>query len=224
MWWYAIITPIKGHRSFWGLTNQRASCIAWQLRLTIHNFRLLTKAPRTLMTKLPSNYLLKLRPLHLVLCVFGHVLPKGARGWITSSGSRSTKILPSATKPVTTFSTRPCPVLFYKTFHPSPNNRLSNSAPYGRIKTKRNHSAKQLPQQWFHHNWQGSRGHSRYHEGGCEAEDHQTSFTSVYLRGARWGVVNSPVVRWFSGCLVGRRRDGCIRTIDPCMKSFWSEA
>lgn len=94
MWWYAIITPIKGHRSFWGLTNQRASCIAWQLCLTIHNFRLLTKAPRTLMTKLPSNYLLKLRPLHLVLCVFGHVLPKGARGWITSSGSRSIKSYP----------------------------------------------------------------------------------------------------------------------------------
>lgn len=139
------------------LTNQRASCIAWQLCLTIHNFRLLMKAPRTLMTKLPSNCLLKLRPLRLVLFLRTCFTEGGCGGQGDKYyfPDKQYKNLPLA---VTTFSTRPCPALCYTTFHPSPNNRLASSAPDGSIKTKRKHSAKQLPQQWFHHNWQGSRG------------------------------------------------------------------
>lgn len=148
------------------LTNQRAPCIAWQLCLTIHNFRLLMKAPRTLMTKLPSNCLLKLRPLRLVLC-FWTCFTEGGCGGQGDKYYFPDKQYKNVPLAVTTFSTRPCPALCYTTFHPSPNNRLSSSAPDGSIKTKSTALNNYLSSDSIITD-RGPGGHSRYHEGGCK--------------------------------------------------------
>lgn len=131
----------------------------------------------------------------------------------------------SLPKPVTTFATGPCITsLVLHNLHLSPNNRLPSFAPTGSIKTKGKHGAKQLPQQWFHHNWQGSLVPLRVawrRMSSCPTKSirhHSPLRTYAQLAG---GVVNSPSVRWFPrlfSCSAGWKRAGCIVTIDPCMK------